>query len=108
MIEYVALGDFATAVGFLLASTPEKSARYYRDALCTLALAVSHCKPWVPRNTQQKMASIQQEFSYSVENVANTRRQSEISDAGLCVVSPSELINPCSDCLSCSTTFLPK
>ena len=40
MIEYVALGDFATAVGFLLASTPEKSARYYRDALCTLALAV--------------------------------------------------------------------
>ena len=43
MLEYVALGDFATAVGFLLASTPEKSARYYRDALCTLALAVSSC-----------------------------------------------------------------
>ena len=43
VIEYVALGDFATAVGFLLASTPEKSARYYRDALCTLALAVSPC-----------------------------------------------------------------
>lgn len=42
MIEYVALGDYGTAVGFLLASTPEKSARYYRDALCTLALAVSH------------------------------------------------------------------
>ena len=41
MIEYVALGDYSTAVGFLLASTPEKSARYYRDALCTLALAVS-------------------------------------------------------------------
>ena len=41
VIEYVALGDYATAVGFLLASTPEKSARYYRDALCTLALAVS-------------------------------------------------------------------
>ena len=40
VIEYVALGDYATAVGFLLASTPEKSARYYRDALCTLALAV--------------------------------------------------------------------
>ncbi|KAL3161421.1 hypothetical protein ABBQ32_010311 [Trebouxia sp. C0010 RCD-2024] len=41
VIEYVALGDFATAVGFLLASTPEKSARYYRDALCTLALAAA-------------------------------------------------------------------
>ena len=41
MIEYVSLGDFQTAVGFLLASTPEKSIRYYRDALCTLALAVS-------------------------------------------------------------------
>lgn len=40
MIEYVVLGDAATAVGILLASTPEKSARYYRDALCTLALAV--------------------------------------------------------------------
>ena len=41
VIEYVSLGDFQTAVGFLLASTPEKSIRYYRDALCTLALAVS-------------------------------------------------------------------
>lgn len=48
MIEYVALGDFATAVGFLLASTPEKSARYYRDALCTLALAVGSCIPSWP------------------------------------------------------------
>ena len=45
MIEYVALGDFQTAVGFLLASTPEKSIRYYRDALCTLALAVRPCIP---------------------------------------------------------------
>lgn len=40
MIEYVVLGDYETAVGHLLASTPERSARYYRDALCTLALAV--------------------------------------------------------------------
>ena len=40
VIEYVALGDYETAVGHLLASAPEKSARYYRDALCTLALAV--------------------------------------------------------------------
>ncbi len=39
MIELVALGDYHTAVGFLLASPPEQSARYYRDALCTLALA---------------------------------------------------------------------
>ena len=42
MLEYVAMGDHATAVAFLLAATPERSARYYRDALCTLALAVSH------------------------------------------------------------------
>ncbi|KAK9829709.1 hypothetical protein WJX72_007460 [[Myrmecia] bisecta] len=41
VIEYVVLGDFQTAVGFLLASTPERSARYYRDALCTLALAAA-------------------------------------------------------------------
>lgn len=27
MLEYVVLGDFQTAVAFLLASTPEKSAR---------------------------------------------------------------------------------
>jgi hypothetical protein len=39
VVEYVSLGDFQTAVGFLLASTPERSIRYYRDALCTLALA---------------------------------------------------------------------
>ena len=48
VIEYVALGDYATAVGFLLASTPEKSARYYRDALCTLALAVHLLLPLCP------------------------------------------------------------
>ena len=46
VLEYVALGDYATAVGFLLASTPEKSAQYYRDALCTLALAVRHFLPF--------------------------------------------------------------
>ena len=40
MLEYVALGDYQMAVGLLLASTPDKSARYYRDALCTVALAV--------------------------------------------------------------------
>lgn len=39
MGEYVSLGDFATAVGHLLASVPDTSARYYRDALTTLALA---------------------------------------------------------------------
>jgi len=39
VIEYVALGDYEAAVGHLLASAPDKSARYYRDALCTLALA---------------------------------------------------------------------
>lgn len=40
MLEYITVGDYQTAVGFLLASTPDRSARYYRDALCTLALAV--------------------------------------------------------------------
>lgn len=44
VIEYVVLGDYPTAVGFLLASKPERTARYYRDALCTLALAV---RPWL-------------------------------------------------------------
>ena len=47
MVEYVSLGDFQTAVGFLLASTPERSIRYYRDALCTLALAVRADLPLV-------------------------------------------------------------
>ena len=43
MVEYTVLRDYQTAVGLLLAATPERSARYYRDALCTLALAV---RPW--------------------------------------------------------------
>ena len=41
LMEYMALGDYQTAVGFLLAAPPERSARYYRDALCTLALAAA-------------------------------------------------------------------
>ena len=40
-MEYMALGDYQTAVGFLLAAAPERSARYYRDALCALALAAA-------------------------------------------------------------------
>ncbi|KAL4425017.1 hypothetical protein ABPG77_001795 [Micractinium sp. CCAP 211/92] len=39
VLEYVALGDFQTAVGFLLASPPDRSQRYYRDALCVLGMA---------------------------------------------------------------------
>jgi hypothetical protein len=39
VLEYVALGDFQTAVGFLLASPPDRTTRYYRDALCTLGMA---------------------------------------------------------------------
>jgi len=41
VLEYITLGDNQTAVGFLLASAPERSTRFYRDALCTIALAVS-------------------------------------------------------------------
>lgn len=40
MLEYVALGDFQTAVGFLLASPPDRSTRCAccvpMDALCAL------------------------------------------------------------------------
>lgn len=46
MIEYCVLGDFETAVGFLFASAPDRSARYYRDALCTLALAAAPSDPY--------------------------------------------------------------
>lgn len=35
------VGDYSTAAGLLLASTPERSARYYRDALAALALATA-------------------------------------------------------------------
>ena len=41
MLEYCVLGDFQTAVAFLLASSPERSARYYRDAVFTMALAAA-------------------------------------------------------------------
>lgn len=52
MVEYVSLGDYHSAVGFLLASPPERSARYYRDALCTLALA--HAAAAVPDTAAQR------------------------------------------------------
>mmetsp|Transcript_7354 Transcript_7354/g.20760 ORF Transcript_7354/g.20760 Transcript_7354/m.20760 type:complete len:1627 (+) Transcript_7354:108-4988(+) len=41
VLEYVTLGDFQTAVGFLLASTPEQTSRYFRNALCTISLAAA-------------------------------------------------------------------
>lgn len=39
VLEYLSLGDLHAAVGFLLASPPSQSARFYRDALCTLGMA---------------------------------------------------------------------
>ena len=39
LLEYVSLGDYHTAVGFLLSSAPEASVRYYRDSLCAYALS---------------------------------------------------------------------
>jgi hypothetical protein len=39
VLEFLSLGDLQAAVGFLLASPPARSARYYRDALCTLGMA---------------------------------------------------------------------
>lgn len=52
--EYVSLSDYATAVGHLLASAPDTSARYYRDALVTLALAsaAAHQAPAAPGLSQ--------------------------------------------------------
>ena len=41
LLEYVVLGDLQTAVAFLLASPPEPTARYYRDAAMTMALAAA-------------------------------------------------------------------
>lgn len=39
MIELVSLGDIETAVSIQLASTPDISKRFYRDALCSLGMA---------------------------------------------------------------------
>jgi hypothetical protein len=39
VLEFLSLGDLQAAVGFLLASPPGRSARFYRDALCTLGMA---------------------------------------------------------------------
>lgn len=39
VLELVALGDMHSAVGFLLAAQPERSQRFYRDALCALGMA---------------------------------------------------------------------
>lgn len=61
MVEYVSLGDYHSAVGFLLASPPDRSARYYRDALCTLALA--HAAAAVPDGRQQAGGSMTRQDS---------------------------------------------
>jgi len=39
VLEFLSLGDLQAAVGFLLSSPPGTSARFYRDALCTLGMA---------------------------------------------------------------------
>ena len=39
-LKFVVLGDYNTAVGFLLAAAPDLSARFYRNALNIYALAV--------------------------------------------------------------------
>lgn len=39
MIELICLGDIETAVSIQLASTPNLSKRFYRDALCSLGMA---------------------------------------------------------------------
>ena len=39
VLELLSLGDLHAAVGFLLSSPPGRSARFYRDALCTLGMA---------------------------------------------------------------------
>ncbi|KAL6761163.1 hypothetical protein V8C86DRAFT_2537145 [Haematococcus lacustris] len=60
MIEYVVLGDFQTAVAFLLASSPERSARYYRDALVTAVLAAAaNPRPTASGNARQMGAPLQ-------------------------------------------------
>eukprot|EP00878_Enallax_costatus_P014287 GHUV01014945.1.p1 GENE.GHUV01014945.1~~GHUV01014945.1.p1 ORF type:complete len:500 (+),score=179.13 GHUV01014945.1:122-1621(+) len=41
LLEYVVLGDYATAVAFLLSTPPESSVSYYRSVVCALALAAS-------------------------------------------------------------------
>ena len=69
MIEYVSLGDFQTAVGFLLASTPEKSIRYYRDALCTLALAVS------PLSHENALGAVPEAGNFKSQQAVDCRMQ---------------------------------
>jgi hypothetical protein len=39
MLELISLGDYQGAVGLLLSTPPNNTARYYRDALCALGLA---------------------------------------------------------------------
>lgn len=71
MVEYVSLGDYHSAVGFLLASPPDRSARYYRDALCTLALA--HAAAAVPDSKQN--ASSPAALQSSTDTSALVRRE---------------------------------
>jgi hypothetical protein len=72
MVEYVSRGDYHSAVGFLLASPPDRSARYYRDALCTLALA--HAAAAVPDGLQSSGGPLTSQHSTD----AGTARQGSL------------------------------
>ena len=77
VLEYLSLGDLQGAVGFLLASPPGRSARFYRDALCTLGMAFA-CGL---QQKQQKNSS----STTAPANTQNTASNSGSSNAALLV-----------------------
>ena len=58
MVECVSLGDYHCAVGFLLATPPDRSPRCCQGALCALALApAAAAVPGSKQNTSKPAAS---------------------------------------------------
>jgi len=58
VLEQICLGDVETAVSMLLATPPSKSARFYRDAMCSLGMAYACASEHLQREENDLAGSL--------------------------------------------------
>lgn len=58
VLEQICLGDVETAVSMLLATPPSKSARFYRNAMCSLGMAYACASEHLQRNENDLAGSL--------------------------------------------------
>jgi len=80
VLEFLSLGDLQAAVGFLLASPPGRSARFYRDALCTLGMAFA-CGLSSTNQHQPDLTTTATAASGDGSNAATNSGGSQVLDA---------------------------